>query len=158
MLENHQTDHDLRGHGDFRIAFHSHDIVIIIVTQICYSSCLLFLSVRRCTTSIKEAHFPLTFSWLVCPLISLTLFVSPRQRQREKPVCFCPRLLSFLSLPFPVKNHPASITHVPLLYFTHLSSLLKSMWLSVRQSVFHWSNPHLKEGWHVIVADSWSGL
>lgn len=156
MLENHQTDHDLRGHGDFRIAFHCHDIVIIIVTQISYSSSVLLLSARRCTTSIKEAHFPFNVQ-LACLSSNLSHSVclaSSKTKGDDSLFLSSSSVFSFSS--------PSKIIRLllpmPLLYFTHLSSLLKSMWLSVRQSVFHWSNPHLKEGWHVIVADSWSGL
>lgn len=101
MLENHQNDHDLRGHGDFRIAFHSHDIVIIIVTQICYSSSLLFLSVRRCTTSIKEAHFPfhVQLACLSCNLSHSVCLASSKTKGEASLFLSSASVFSFSSLP-----------------------------------------------------------
>lgn len=118
MLENHQTDHDLRGHGDFNIAFHSHDIVIIIVTQIFYISSVLLLSARRCTTSIKEEHFPFNVQ-LACLSSNLSHSVCLASSKTKGDVSL---FLSLASLPFPVKNHPASITHASSLFHPFIIS------------------------------------
>lgn len=124
MLENHQTDHDLRGHGDFRIAFHSHDIVIIIVTQISYSSSVLLLSARRCTTSIKEAHFPFNVQ-LACLSSNLSHSVCLASSKTKGDVSLflsSASVFSFFSLP----RQKSSGFYYPYLFFIspiyHLSS------------------------------------
>lgn len=145
-MERHQSSSHLKRP---RNAFHSHPGRRIMKhTAICdllflflfLSSYLLLIQRQTQTTSVGErrAVVQMTLSRPSSRLRhSFNLSRHVRDKKKGEVYLYPSSPAALLST---LRKHPALITHVPLLYFTHPSSLPTSVWFSCL--VFHRRDPH----------------